>query len=155
MKRKIEEKSLSILEDVVSHSLSDIGLEATDTQAALLLRLIFSGIGSHFFFNPDTKFRLGFIEVQKSPNLDELFNVNIIRSEKDKVINADTLYKYYKGDLAREERLKQILDTFVNDLLSYAQGQEINVAETMNKISLKRAKTRRSRTQSNKSKRKG
>lgn len=134
MKRKIEERSLSIIEKVVGDSLRQVGLEASSEQTALLLRLIFSGIGSHFFFDPDSKFKIGFIEIAKSPNIDELFNVNIIRSEQDKVINADMLYKYYKGDLAREEQLKTVLDTFVNELLAYAQGQEVSIASTMNTI---------------------
>lgn len=134
MKRKIEERSLSIIEKVVGDSLRQVGLEASNEQTALLLRLIFSGIGSHFFFDPDSKFKIGFIEIAKSPNIDELFNVNIIRSEQDKVINADMLYKYYKGDLAREEQLKTVLDTFVNELLAYAQGQEVSIASTMNTI---------------------
>ena len=133
-KRKIEEKSLSVLEQIVSDGLKHVGLKATEAQSALLLRLIFSGIGSHFFFQPDTKFRLGFIEVEKSPEIDELFNVQIIRSEKDKVINADMLYKYYKGDLAREQQLQDVLDVFVNELLAYAQGQEVSITKTVNKI---------------------
>ena len=139
MKRKIEERSLTILEEIVGDSLRRVGLEASNEQTALLLRLIFSGLGSHFFFNPDTKFKLGFIEISKSPNLDELFNVNIIRSENDKVVNADTLYQYYKGDLAREAQLKEVLDIFVNELLAYAQGQEISIATTMNKINSRKS----------------
>lgn len=133
-KRNIENKSLSILEQVVGDSLKHVGIEASDTQTALLLRLIFSGIGSHFFFQPDTKFRLGFIDIGKSPEADELFNVKIIRSPEDKIVNADTLYRYYKGDLAREERFKEVLDAFVNELLAYAQGQEISIMGTVNRI---------------------
>ena len=137
MKRKIEERSLSILEQIVGDSLYQVGLEASNEQTALLLRLIFSGIGNYFFFNPDTKFRIGFIDIMKSPNIDELFNVNIVRSKKDSIVNAEMLYKYYRGDLARENQLKEVLDAFVNELLAYAQGQEISIATTMNKISSK------------------
>lgn len=137
MKRKIEERSLSILEQIVGDSLHQVGLEASNEQTALLLRLIFSGIGNYFFFNPDTKFRIGFIDIMKSPNIDELFNVNIVRSKKDSIVNAEMLYKYYRGDLARENQLKEVLDAFVNELLAYAQGQEISIATTMNKISSK------------------
>ena len=135
MKRRIEERNLSVIEQIVRDSLIHVGVEASDIQVALLLRLIFSGIGKHFFFEPDTKFKIGFIEISKSPNIDELFNVEIIRSEKDKIVNAETLYQYYTGDLARETQLKGILDTFVNELLAYAQGQEISIASTMNKLS--------------------
>ena len=138
-KRKIEEKSLSIIERIVEDSLLHVGFNPTSDQSALLLRLIFSGIGSHFFFEPDTKFKIGFIEVMKSPEVDELFNVKIVRSPEDKIVNADTLYKYYKGDLARAEQLRDILDTFVNDLLKYAQGQEVSIASTVNRINTRKA----------------
>lgn len=137
-KRKIEEKSLSIIEKIVGDSLLHVGFNPTSDQSALLLRLIFSGIGSHFFFEPDTKFKIGFIEVMKSPEADELFNVKIVRSPEDKIVNADTLYKYYKGDLARAEQLRDILDTFVNDLLKYAQGQEVSIASTVNRINTRK-----------------
>ena len=133
-KRRIQEEQLSVLEQMVKDSLDHVGIKAADTQVALLLRLIFSGLGKHFFFNPDTKFRLGFIEIGKSPEIDELFNVKILRSPEDKIINAETLYKYYKGDFMREEQLKGVLDTFVNELLAYAQGQEISIMNTVNKV---------------------
>ena len=139
MKREIREESLSKLEKVVGDSLAHVGLGATCEQTALLLRLIFSGIGSHFFYDPDTKFRIGFIDIEKSPDADELFKVSLVRSAEDKIINADTLYKYYKGELAREEKLKEVLDVFVNELLNYAQAQEISIAALTEKINNKKA----------------
>ena len=135
-KRVIEERKISELERVVLESALHVGIEITDGQCALLLRLIFSAIGQHFFFNPDTKYRIGFIEVSKSPNIDELFNVSIIRSEQDDILNADLLHKYYTGDLAREQQLKEVLDTFVNQLLAYSQEQEISIGMLTNNIAI-------------------
>lgn len=139
-KRIIEERKISELERIVLENALRVGINMTDGQCALLLRLIFSSIGQHFFFNPDTKYRIGFIEVAKSPNIDELFNVSIIRSESDNILNADLLHKYYTGDLAREKQLKNILDTFVNQLLAYSQEQEISIGMLTSNISIKKEK---------------
>ena len=135
MKRKIKERSRSVLEEIVRDSLFHVGLKPSVSQAALLLRLIFSGIGRHFYFEPDTRFKIGFINIEKSPDVDELFRVLITRSPEDKVINADTLFKYYMGDLAREEKMRDLLDTFVNELLAYSQAQEISITSMTTNIS--------------------
>lgn len=137
-KRVIEERKISELEKIVLENALRVGIDMTDGQCALLLRLIFSSIGQHFFFNPDTKYRIGFIEIAKSPAIDELFNVSIIRSEQDEILNADLLHKYYTGDLAREKKLKDILDTFVNQLLAYSQEQEISIGMLANNITVKK-----------------
>lgn len=143
-KRVIEERKISELERIVLESAIHVGIDMNDGQCALLLRLIFSAIGQHFFFNPDTKYKIGFIEVSKSPDIDELFKVSIIRSEQDEILNANFLYKYYTGELARERQLKGILDTFVNQLLAYSQEQEISIGmlanDLMNKESKKKEK---------------
>lgn len=139
-KRVIENRKISELERVVLESALHVGIEMTDGQCALLLRLIFSAIGQHFFFNPDTRYQLGFINISKSPSIDELFNVSIIRSEADDILNADLLYKYYTGELARVKQLKNVLDEFVKQLLSYSQEQEISIGMLANDIMSKKEK---------------
>lgn len=140
-KRKIEEKEVSVLEQLVYDSLHHIGLtDATPSHASLLLRLIFSGIGKHFFYEPDTNFRLGFIDVRKSPEKDELFTVNIIRSEQNNIVNADTLWKYYSGELLRENQLKEVLDNFVKELLLYSQSQEVTIGMMTQKLQKRKGK---------------
>ena len=139
-KRVIEERKISELERIVLESALHVGIEMTDGQCALLLRLIFSAIGQHFFFNPDTKYRIGFIEISKSPAIDELFNVGIIRSEEDDILNADLLHKYYTGELAREKQLKNVLDEFINQLLAYSQEQEISIGMLTNNINITKEK---------------
>lgn len=139
-KRKIESRNLSILEQIVYDNLHFIGLqEATRNHAALLLRLIFSGIGKHFFFEPDTEFQIGFIKIKKSPDKDQLFNVDIVRSEENDVVNADTLWKYYTGELFREKQLKDVLDNFIKELILYSQAQETDIMKMTTNLSLKKA----------------
>lgn len=139
-KREIEDRNISELERVVLESAAHVGIDMTEGQCALFLRLIFSSIGSHFFFEPDTKYRIGFIDIAKSPDKDELFNVKIIRSENDGIINADTLYRYYTGDLGREKKLKGLLDTFIQELINYSQEQEISIGMLSEKIISKKKK---------------
>ena len=137
VKRKIEERQLSILEQIVYDNLQYIGLvDATRDQAALLLRLIFSGIGRHFFYEPDTEFKLGFINIKKSPSKDQLFNVDIVRSVQDDVINAENLWKYYTGELLREKQLKDVLDKFVKELIEYSQAQETDIMNMTSKLNV-------------------
>ncbi len=139
-KRKIEQRNLSILEQLVYDSLHFIGLQdASKNHAALLLRLIFSGIGKHFFFEPDTEFQVGFIKIKKSPDKDQLFNVDIVRSEEDDVINAETLWKYYTGELFREKQLKEVLDKFVEELVLYSQEQEMDISNMTSRLSIEKA----------------
>ena len=135
VKRIIEEKKVSVLEQIVYDSLHHIGLtDANPSHAALLLILILSGIGQHFFYEPDTNFRLGFIDIRKSPDKDELFTVNIIRSEENNIVNADTLWKYYTGELIKESQLKEVLDKFVHELLLYSQSQEESIMMMADKL---------------------
>ena len=143
MKRRIEKLETTELESMFVECLQDLGIEATKEQACLLLRMVTSLIGRHFFYNPDTEYQVGFMKFQKSPEKDELFNVHIIRSPIDDVVNADSLYRFYSGDLAQEARLKHTLDAFVESLLKYSQQQEIDIMKTTNKITMANIKKRR------------
>lgn len=143
MKRKIEEVPSAILEDIMADSMKRTGIEATPAQSALLIRLFFSGISRHFFFNPDTMTKVGFINIQKSPDIDELFNVSITRSPNDNIVNADTLWQYYTGDMLREKKLRETLDMFVEELVQYAQAQEIDIMNISTRISNTKPNTRR------------
>lgn len=143
MARKIEKLDISVIEDIMKDSLYRIGCELKEEKAKLLLRLLISGISSHFFFFPDTEIDVGFMKFKKNPNLDELFTVEIIRN-KD-VANADFLYRYYKGELLTEKELKGIVNGFVNELAAYSQSQNNKIAKltsSLNKesISKKRKK---------------
>lgn len=133
MKRTIEERPISEIENLFINSFKRAGIKATDMQVSLLLRLFLSSVGNYFFFNPDTSYRIGFIEVSKSPDKDELFNVKIIRSPENNIVNANTLWQFYTGDLIREKQLKSLLDTFVQELINYSQAQEISIMTDINK----------------------
>jgi len=133
LKRTIEERPISEIENLFINSFKRAGIEATDMQVSLLLRLFLSSVGDYFFFNPDTSYRIGFIEVSKSPDKDELFNVKIIRSPENNIVNANTLWQFYTGDLIREKQLKSLLDTFVQELVNYSQAQEISIMTDINK----------------------
>lgn len=133
MKRTIEERPISEIENLFMNSFKRAGIKATDMQVSLLLRLFLSSVGNYFFFNPDTSYRIGFIEVSKSPDKDELFNVKIIRSPENNIVNANTLWQFYTGDLIREKQLKSLLDTFVQELINYSQAQEISIMTDINK----------------------
>ena len=143
MKRKIEKRKTTELELILIDCLKDIGIKATKDQACLLLRLMMSALGRHFFYNPDTEFQVGFMKFQKSPDIDELFNVHIIRSPENEVINAESLYRFYTGDVVREQQLRNTLDQFVSSLLQYSQQQEIDIMNTTSKITMANMKKRR------------
>lgn len=135
MARKIQQMEASVLEKVVEDSLNRIGCKLPEDKTKLLLRLIISGISNHFFELPDTEINVGFMKFKKSPNLDELFTVEIIRNEE--VINAKSLYKYYKGELITEKELKNIVEGFVNELVVYSQNQSNNINRLTGKLSQK------------------
>ena len=135
MARKLIPRSPEILEDIVKESLRVIGVEEiTDNQGKLLLRLIISGISSHYFFSPDDIFTVGFLQFQKSPDKDELFKVTILRNKEVGVVNADTLYQYYRGELQKESQFKELIDDFLTDLIEYSQYQEMSITELTSKL---------------------
>lgn len=144
MARKIEKVDSSVLESIVTDGLQRIGIQIDEDRAKLLFRLIISGIGKHFFINPDTSVQVGFMEFTKSPDLDELFAIKILRN--DEIYNAEALYKYYRGEFHSEKKIKEMVESFVDGLLDYSQQQNLKINEltnTLNKSTQTKAKRRK------------
>lgn len=138
MARKLVKKELSILEDIVIESVRRVGLDLKKEQSLLLMRLIFSSISKYFFLEPDSIIDVGFMRFKKNPAKDELFAVEILRNSTEGVVNADTLCRYYKGELAKEAELKNILNGFMDELIEYSQVQEVNINKITSSLSRKR-----------------
>ena len=126
MVRKFNKEPPETLENILKESLEVIGVKMKKDKARLLLRLIISGIANHYFYKPDDLIDIGFLRFCKSPDKDELFRVNILRDKDSGVVNADTLWKYYTGQLKQEQDFKGILDNFLQELIDYSQEQEID-----------------------------
>lgn len=130
MARKLRTISSSVLENIVRDSAVRVGLkDINSNQAALLTRLIFSGLANYFFISPDDVVDVGYLKVKKNPAKEELFAVEIIKSAKEGITNAETLYRYYKGDLTTQKEIKETMNNFVNELLSYSQAQNFNITK--------------------------
>lgn len=129
MARKFKEREPEILENILRESLTIIGVEMDEGKMKLLLRLLMSGIAYYYFENPDDLIRIGFLQFEKSPDKDELFKLTLLRDKKSGVVNAETLWRYYKGELRQEAQFKEILDNFLEELISYSQTQEINITQ--------------------------
>jgi hypothetical protein len=129
MTRKFKEREPEILENILKESLTIIGIEMEEGKMKLLLRLLMSGIAYHYFENPDDLIRIGFLQFEKSPDKDELFKLTLLRDKESGVVNAETLWKYYKGELRQEAQFKEILDNFLEELISYSQTQEISITQ--------------------------
>ena len=95
------------------------------------------------FEKPDYKVKMGYIEFMKNPDKEQLFAINILKNDEEGVVNADTLWRYYKGELLTEAKLKGVIDEFVQDLLEYAQAQEQNIMSLNNKTTVELSKKRR------------
>jgi hypothetical protein len=137
--RKFIEKPPDILERVTEESLKIVGIEDVDEgKVKLLTRLIISGLAYYYFNNPDDLIKMGFLQFEKSPDKNELFKVTILKDKETGVINADTLWKYYKGELHQEAKFKEILDDFLEGLIAYSQSQEVNITQLTNRLQKKR-----------------
>lgn len=134
MARKFNKAPPETLESILKESLEIIGVEMDEGKAKLLLRLIISGIANHYFFKPDDLIDVGFLRFCKSPDKDELFRVNIIRDKGSGVVNAETLWKYYNGELQQEQQFKGILENFLEELINYSQEQEIDITRLTSKL---------------------
>lgn len=141
MVRKFEKKSSKVLEDIVEESLKIVGIETDEGKIKLLLRLVMSGIANHYFFSPDDLIEVGFLQFCKSPDKDELFRINILRDKESGVINANTLWKFYKGELQQEKDFKRVLDNFLQELISYSQIQEMSIMNLTNVMEKRKGET--------------
>ena len=136
MARKFKKRQATDIEDIVAESLARIGVKnLSDEQVALLARLIFSGVARYFFMSPDNEIEMGFLKIIKNPDKEQLFAVNIRKSENEGIYNAKSLWKYYRGELVVEAELKSIMEEFVQNLLDYSQAQEQSISKLTRKIS--------------------
>lgn len=134
MARKFNKEPPETLENILKESLEVIGVKMKKDKAKLLLRLIISGIANHYFYKPDDLIDIGFLRFCKSPDKDELFRVSILRDKDSGVVNADTLWKYYTGQLKQEQDFKGILENFFQELINYSQEQEIDIMHLTSKL---------------------
>lgn len=133
--RQFRERPPEDIENITKESLKIIGIEGIEEgKVKLLSRLIMSGIANHYFHYPDDLIRMGFLQFEKSPDKNELFKVTILKDKEAGVVNADTLWKYYKGELHQEAKFKEILDNFLEELISYSQTQEINITQLTSRL---------------------
>ena len=133
--RQLRERPPEDIENITKESLKIIGIEDIEEgKVKLLSRLIMSGIANHYFHYPDDLIRMGFLQFEKSPDKNELFKVTILKNKEAGVVNADTLWKYYKGELHQEAKFKEILDNFLEELISYSQTQEINITQLTSRL---------------------
>ena len=135
MARKLKEIEKSTLEERVKESFRLIGHNLTDKESALVLRLIISEIACYFFKNPDDFVQIGFVKIGKAPRKEELFNVEIVYNQEEGILNAKALNEFYKGKRLTQTKLKELMNSFVEELLNYSQAQELEVTQMTNKIS--------------------
>ena len=142
--RKIEQLDKKVIEDLMKESLEKVGIkDIKDETSNLLLRIFLSGISNHFFLNPDTEIDVGFLKFKKSPNLDELFTVEIIRDIEEGVVNAGAMYKYYTGGFTAEKKIKGLVENFVDELLFYSQEQNMKISGLTSKLSNTKGKKKK------------
>ena len=136
MVRKQIKKDSIILENISEECIRALALEkhVKREKSDLYFRLLLSGIARHFFYSPDDIFEIGFLRLEKSPNKDELFKVTILKDVDVGVVNADTLWKYYRGELLQESKFKELIENFMTELISYSQAQEMNITQLTRKI---------------------
>ena len=134
MGRKRVERGPEIIEKVSKDCFRALGYAVPKEKSDLFARLFLSGLSHYFFYHPDDIIKIGFLKLEKSPDLEELFKVIIQKSMNAGVINAETLWKYYTGELIQENNFKEIIEKFMNELIEYSQEQEINITQITNKI---------------------
>ena len=79
MVRKLTKVNNEIIKEIVNGSIKRTGIKnVSEEQAALLIRLICSGIANHFYNNPDDLIDVGFIRFKKNPTKEEVFAVDLI-----------------------------------------------------------------------------
>ena len=139
MARRLKKVDGRAFEALINDSLKRVGANTLDGgKVALFSRLLFSGVANYFFQSPDDLVEIGFLKFKKNPDKNELFAVEITKNEEAGVINADTLYRYYTGELASEKALQKTMDNFVNELLTYSQEQNNSISELTGKLKKRR-----------------
>lgn len=139
MNRKLNKVTEEVVIALLRDSLKRSGLEnMPDNNVSLFIRLLFSGLSSYFFRNPDDIIDLGYMRLKKNAEIDELFAVEILRDKEESVVNADTLYKFYKGELISEKEIKKVVEGFANELLSYSEMQNEKISNLTYKLNKRR-----------------
>ena len=139
MSRKLNKVTEEVVIALLRDSLKRSGLEnLPDNNVSLFIRLLFSGLSSYFFRNPDDIIDLGYMRLKKNAEIDELFAVEILRDKEESVVNADTLYKFYKGELISEKEIKKVVEGFANELLSYSEMQNEKISNLTYKLNKRR-----------------
>lgn len=139
MSRKLNKVTEEVVIALLRDSLKRSGLEnMPDNNVSLFIRLLFSGLSSYFFRNPDDIIDLGYMRLKKNAEIDELFAVEILRDKEESVVNADTLYKFYKGELISEKEIKKVVEGFANELLSYSEMQNEKISNLTYKLNKRR-----------------
>lgn len=136
--RKLKQVSSDVIEDIIKKSLEIINAELNEGQVKLLLRLIISGIAYHYFLSPDDLIDVGFLRFEKSPDKNELFKVTLLKNNESGVVNAETLWEFYNGDMNRKKQLKEVVNEFLGELIEYSRNQEIDIMNLTNSIDTKR-----------------
>lgn len=138
MAREFREQSEEVIEEIVKTSLKILNFKLNEGQIKLLLRLIMSGIANHYFHNPDDLIDVGFLRFEKSPEKNELFKITLIKDPDSGVVNAETLWEFYNGDLQRKKQFKEVVNDFLGELISYSKAQELDILKLTNEIDTKK-----------------
>lgn len=138
MVREFRERPAEVIEQIIIKSLNILNSKLDEGQIKLLLRLIISGIANYYFHHPDDIINVGFLRFEKSPEKSELFKVTIIKDQGVGVVNAETLWEYYSGELKQKQQFKEVLNNFLEELINYSQAQEIDIMKLTNEIKTKR-----------------
>ena len=138
MARKREEKDPTTLENISEKCFKAMGLDVSREQSNLFARIFLSGISHYFFYKPDDIIRIGFLKVEKSPEKSELFKVTLQKNLEVGVINAETLWKYYTGELIQESKFQEIIQNFMEELISYSQAQEQEITNLTSSLNRKK-----------------
>lgn len=136
--RKLKQISSDVIEDIIKKSLEIINAKLNEGQIKLLLRLIVSGIAYHYFLSPDDLIDVGFLRFEKSPDKNELFKVTLLKNSESGVVNAETLWEFYSGDMNRKKQLKKVVNEFLGELIEYSRTQEMDIMKLTNSVDTKR-----------------
>ena len=134
MARKLVKRDAVDIEKIMANCLEKVGAKVSKDKYKLFLRLFLSVISYYFFKSPDNIVDVGFIRLKKNPEKTQLFAVEILKDPEEGIVNAETLWRFYRGDLIGEKKLKEIVEGFVDELLIYAQAQETEIQQLTTKI---------------------
>lgn len=133
MKRKQVKKEINVIEDISRKCFKAIGIRASIDQSNLFARIFISGLAHYFFNSPDDIIEMGFLKIEKRPIKEEVFRVTLSTNKDIGVINAETLWKYYTGELLYKTKFKKVVESFMKELINYSKIQEKEITEMIEK----------------------